>query len=121
LRTLGERLTPDERRELAEAVDQEADHLDKLIGNLLDMSRLRAGALTLNLQPNSLEEIAGDVAAYAFQRTKQERIQLRFPDDYPLVAFDYGLILQAVTNIVDNALRYEPPNSKISPRKSANT
>jgi two-component system sensor histidine kinase KdpD len=69
--------------------------------------------MTLNCEPNSLEEIAGDVAAYTFQRIKQERVRLRFPDEFPLVNFDYGLILQAVTNLVENALRYEPPESQI--------
>lgn len=113
LRALDERLTGAERREFSESIEHEADHLDKLVGNLLDISRLRAGAMTLNCEPNSLEEIAGDVAAYAFQRTRQERVRLRFPDEMPLVQFDYGLILQAVTNLVDNALRYEPLDSQI--------
>ena len=82
----------------------------ELVGNLLDLSRLRAGALQLNIQLNDLEEVVGDVAARAFQRLGQERIKIVFPDDMPLVPFDYGLILQALTNLVDNALRYEPPD-----------
>lgn len=113
LRQLGERMSASERGELVEAIEQETDHLDGLIGNLLDLSRLQAGAVTLNSQSNSLEEVSGDVAAYAFQRLKQERIRLVFPDDYPLVRFDYGLMRQALTNLVDNALRYEPAESQI--------
>lgn len=113
LRTLDDRLSKAERVESAEIIEQEADQLDRLVGNLLDMSRLRAGALTLNATPNSLEEVAGDVAAQVYQRLKQQRIVLKFVDDLPLVCFDYGLILQALTNLVDNALRYEPPESQI--------
>jgi two-component system sensor histidine kinase KdpD len=113
LSTLNDRLTNTQRIELAEAIEQEADQLDRLVGNLLDMSRLRAGALTLNAAPNSLEEVAGDVAARVYQRLKQQRIVLKFDDDLPLVRFDYGLILQALTNLVENALRYEPPDSQI--------
>jgi two-component system sensor histidine kinase KdpD len=113
LRQLGDRLSPEERVEIAGAIEKEADELDKLVGNLLDMSRLKAGALQLNRDLNALEEVAGDVAARVWQRTKQERIKLEFSDDLPLISFDYGLILQALTNIVDNALRYEPTGSQI--------
>jgi two-component system sensor histidine kinase KdpD len=48
-----------------------------------------------------------------FQRQKEERIRLEFAEDMPLVSFDYGLILQALTNVVENSLRYEPPGSRI--------
>ncbi|MBC8170351.1 MAG: DUF4118 domain-containing protein [Anaerolineae bacterium] len=118
LRTPGDNLSTEERRELSEVIENEADQLDKMIGNLLDMSRLRAGAMTLNSQANSLEEIAGDVAASIYQRIKQERIQLDFPEGLPLVAFDYGLMLQALSNLVDNALRYEQPDRQIILRGS---
>lgn len=113
LQTLGERLSPSERQELSHTIESEADHLDKLIGNLLDLSRLQAGALTLNRELNSLEEVAGDVAARVWQITGKERIFMDFPDDLTLVCFDYGLILQALSNLVDNALRYEPMESQI--------
>ena len=113
LRTLGERLPPAEQQELAETVEAEADHLNTLVGNLLDLSRLQAGALTLNKELNSLEEVVGDVAARIWQRTGHERIQMRLPEDLPLAEFDYGLLLQALTNLVENALRYEPADSQI--------
>jgi two-component system sensor histidine kinase KdpD len=113
LRVIDERLSAEERSEALESIEQESDRLDNLIGNLLDLSRLRAGAMTLNLQQNSLEEIAGDVAAYAFQRAKRERVRLNFPDEFPLLKFDYGLVLQAVSNLMDNALRFEPVGSTI--------
>jgi len=116
LRQLGDRLPPEERLETAETIEHEADQLNKLVGNLLDMSRLNAGALTLNSRPNSLEEVAGDVAARAWQLSGQERIKISFPDDIPLVNLDYGLLLQALTNLVDNSLRYEPSGSQIEIR-----
>lgn len=116
LQRLGDGLSADERRELSQAIEGEADQLDRLIGDLLDLSRLEAGALTLNCQDNSLEEVAGDVAARAYERSKQERIALSFADSLPLVAFDYGLIRQALTNLVENALRYEPSARKVELR-----
>jgi two-component system sensor histidine kinase KdpD len=116
LHTLDERLSPVEREELIQVIADEIDELDKLIGNLLNLSRLRVGAMTLDKQPNSLEEVAGDVAAHIYQHTRQERVWLNMPSDLPMVSFDYGLILQALTNLVDNAVRYEPPLSQVELR-----
>lgn len=113
LRQIGDRLSTEERIETAQTIEHEADELNKLVGNLLDMSRLNAGALALNSNLNSLEEVAGDVAARAWQLSREERIKIHFPDDMPLVNFDYGLLLQALTNLVDNSLRYEPSGSQI--------
>jgi len=110
---LGERLSADERRELARAIETQADELDRLVGNLLDLSRLQAGAVVLHQELNSLEEIAGEVAARAFAAHKAERITLDFPDDLPLARFDYGLMVQALGNVVDNALRHEPGDSRV--------
>lgn len=116
LRRLGDALPQTERQEIAETIETEADQLDRLVGNLLDMSRLRAGVLRLSSSLNSLEEVAGDVAARIWQVTKQERIKIAIPDDMPLVEFDYGLLMQALTNLVDNSLRYEPPTSLVEIR-----
>ena len=116
LQRLHDQLTVEEKLIIAETIENEIDQLDKLVGNLLDMSRLQAGALMLNCQLNSLEEIAGDVAVRIWQLTQQERIKLVFPEDMLLVKFDYGLLLQAVTNLVDNSLRYEPPDQQVEIR-----
>lgn len=120
LRHFHDQLSREEEADIAETIEHEVDQLDKLVGNLLDMSRLNAGALTLNCQLNSLEEVAGDVAARVWQLTRQERIQMDFAEDLPLVSFDYGLLLQAITNLVDNSLRYEPPDSRIEIRGTVN-
>lgn len=116
LRQFHDQLTREDEAEIAQTIEHEVDQLDKLVGNLLDMSRLNAGALALNSQLNALEEIAGDVAARVWQLTNQERITIRFPEEMPLVNFDYGLMLQAATNLVENSLRYEPLTSKIEIR-----
>ncbi len=120
LRQFHDQLTREEETAIAGTIEHEVDQLDKLVGNLLDLSRLKAGALTLNCQLNSLEEVAGDVAARVWQLTRQERIKIVFPEDMPLVSFDYGLMLQAISNIVDNCLRYEPAESPIEIHGSIN-
>jgi len=113
LTDLHDRLPEAEQLEMIRTINQEADHLNKLVGNLLDMSRLQAGAVTINRHWNALNEVAGDVAAHTWQRYQAERIRLDFAPDFPLVLFDYGLLLQAVSNVVENALRYEPPESVV--------
>lgn len=121
LQTLGHKMAAQERTDIAQGIEQEADHLNNLVGNLLDFSRLQAGALSLNLELNSLEEVAGDVAARVWQLTGQERVEIAFPEDMPLVPLDYGLFLQAMHNLIDNSLRYEPEDSCIRLEGSAGT
>jgi two-component system sensor histidine kinase KdpD len=116
LRQLLQQLSPDQQLEIAATIENEADILNDLVGNLLDLSRLQAGAVQLNRAANSLEELAGDAAARVWQRTGQERVRLVFPEDLPLVEFDYGLALQALSNLVENALRYEASDSAIELR-----
>ncbi len=113
LMSMRHQLEAEQQNEMLTVIENEADQLDRMVGNLLDMSRLQAGALYSHLDLNSLEEVVGDVAARMYQLHKAERIAIEFPDNMPLVKFDYGLMLQAVTNLVENALRYEPAQSKI--------
>ncbi len=113
LLSLRQQLDSEQQNEMLTVIENEADQLDRMVGNLLDMSRLQAGALYLHLELNSLEEVIGDVVARMYQLHKAERITMNLPDDMPLVKFDYGLMLQAITNLVENALRYEPAESKI--------
>lgn len=107
------KLSAGESLELVQTIDQEVDHLNVLVGNLLDMSRLKAGAMTLNLEQNELSDIVGEAAARQWQRHKTERLELQLAEDMPLLWCDYGLLLQALSNIVDNAVRYEPAGRKV--------
>lgn len=118
LQALRGQLSPQEKQEMTQVIEQEADRLDRLVGNLLDMSRLQAGALVLHEDWIALSEIAGDVAALAWQRHHTARIRLDFPDELPLVRCDHGLMLQALSNITDNVLRYEPGQSQVEIRGS---
>jgi two-component system, OmpR family, sensor histidine kinase KdpD len=113
LANLHSSLDETERIDMTRTIENEADQLNMMVGNLLDISRLQAGAMQINSEWNSLEEVAGDVAARTWQLTHLERVKIWFPDDMPLVRFDYGLILQALSNLVENSLRYEPDGSQV--------
>lgn len=117
LEALGTRLTEDEKAEMIRAIGEEADQLDALVGNLLDLSRLRAGAMPIRKDWNALAEVAGDVAVRTYRRHGEERIKLEGLDELPLTRFDHGLLLQALSNITGNAMRYEPHGSCVQIRR----
>src|ERR1700733_11721574 len=98
--------TPADEAALLATIEQGADRLDALIGNLLDMSRLTAGSLQPFLRPTAIDEVA-PVALRGLDAGS--RMQLRVPDDLPLVRTDPGLLERVLANLFANALAYSPP------------
>jgi two-component system, OmpR family, sensor histidine kinase KdpD len=94
-----------ERDEFLVTIDEEADRLTRLVHNLLDMSRIEAGALDPRMEETSLAEIAGSVVHRLRSRCSQ-RVDVSVPDSVPPVLADPVLLEQVVTNLLDNAIRY---------------
>ena len=94
-----------EQREFLETIDQEADRLSRLVHNLLDMSRIEAGALDPHLVETTLAEVAGPVVRRARAQTSQQLL-VEIPEDLPTVLVDPVRLDQVLTNLVDNARRY---------------
>ena len=104
LRSTTVEFTEEERAELMESIEESADKLDRLITNLLGMSRLQVGALVATPDLYDLRELVPD---YAAQVTQPGRVECVLPDE-PLVAWvDPGLLERVVTNLLENALRYQ--------------
>jgi two-component system sensor histidine kinase KdpD len=101
------------RKDLVAAIDEEADHLNLLVGNLLDMSRIESGALKPARDWNMLSEIVGSVLARMRHVADGHRIQVDLPETLPLVPVDYVQIEQVFTNLISNGLKYGPPHSVI--------
>jgi two-component system sensor histidine kinase KdpD len=99
--------------ELVAAIDEEADHLNMLVGNLLDMSRIESGALKPKREWNILPEIVGGVLARMRRLTGEHRIEVNMPEDLPLVPVDYVQLEQVFTNLISNGLKYAPAMSVI--------
>lgn len=107
------------RRELAQSIHREADRLDRLLKNLLDMMRLEAGAVKLNKEWHSMDEVAGAALARLEERLRERTVHTAFPADLPLVLVDGVLLEQVVINLVENAVKYTPSGSRIDVSASA--
>jgi two-component system sensor histidine kinase KdpD len=100
-------------RELKEAIYDEAERLNRLVTNLLDMTRLESGSLRLNRDWQSLEELVGTALARLERHVGGRRVTVSIPADLPLVPVDGLLIEQALVNLLDNAFKYAGPASSI--------
>jgi two-component system sensor histidine kinase KdpD len=95
-----------DQADLLATIEQNADRLDALIGNLLDMSRLHTGSLQPFLRPTAIDEVA-PVALLGLDDSL--RLEMAVPDGFPLVLADPGLLERVLANLFSNALRYSPP------------
>ena len=91
--------------DLLATIEQNADRLDALIGNLLDMSRLHTGSLQPFLRPTAIDEVA-PVALLGLDDGL--RLEMAVPDGFPLVLADPGLLERVLANLFSNALRHSP-------------
>jgi two-component system sensor histidine kinase KdpD len=101
------------RAELLELVEDEADRLDRLVGNLLSMSRIEAGALQPERQAVPIDELVGDCVQRLGRLFRQVRIHLDIEPDLPYADADYTLLGQVVTNLLENAARHAPQASTV--------
>lgn len=101
------------RQSQAHLIEQEAKRLNRLVENLLDMSRIEAGALRPNKVLYPLDELIRDVLGRLDPLLQGRPIQLSLPADLPPVELDYMQIDQVVTNLLENAARHTPPGSPI--------
>jgi two-component system sensor histidine kinase KdpD len=94
------------RKNLLEIGREEADRLHHLIANLLDISRIESGAVKISRQPVDVEDLIGVALEQLGRRTIDRQIKTRLDCEMPLVFVDFGLIVQALVNVLDNAIKY---------------
>jgi two-component system sensor histidine kinase KdpD len=92
-----------DRADLLATIEENADRLDALIGNLLDMSRLHTGSLQPFLRPTAIDEVA---PAALLGLDDPVRLEVAVPDGFPLVLADPGLLERVLANLFSNALRH---------------
>ncbi|WP_084130188.1 ATP-binding protein [Demequina sp. NBRC 110055] len=104
----GIRLDEDDRAALTKTIQEGTGRLERLIDNLLDLSRLQAGAVHARLRASSLEEVVP-----AAVEPWHASVKMSLPEDLPLVETDPGLLERVVENLVSNAVRHTPPGTAV--------
>ena len=101
------------RTELLDVVCDEADRLDRMVANLLSLSRIEAGALAPEQQAVDVAELVQEVVRRAQSLFRQVRVEVAVAPALPLVNGDYAQLQQVVTNLLENAARHAPPRSSV--------
>jgi len=102
-----------ERNELLATIEEETDHLNLLVGNLLDMSRIESGALKPHRTWNAMSEIVWGVARKMRSQLQEHHLVIELPADLPLVPTDYVMMEQVFTNLLSNSIKYARMGTRI--------
>ena len=108
LKEEGDRLSVEARRDLLETAGEEAERLNRFVGNLLDMTRLEAGAMRPKVEPCDIQELIGCALSAAEGRLDERRVAITVPQELTLVPLDMVLMTQVLVNLLDNAQKYAP-------------
>ena len=104
----GVNLSPADRQELIETAREEAVRLNRLVGNLLDITRLESGALRLKRGEADISDLAGAAIAQLGSRLQDRQVITAIPSDLPPAWVDFSLLVQVLVNLLENAAKYSP-------------
>jgi two-component system sensor histidine kinase KdpD len=113
LREEGHELAEGSRRQILDTASEEAGRLNRFMGNLLDITRLEAGAVRLKEEPWDIQDLIGCAIAAIEQRLGSRKVVVRLQPELPFVSMDMALMTQVLVNLFDNALKYSTLDSDI--------
>ncbi len=108
-----EMLDDENRRSLVVTAREEADRLNRLVGNLLSMTRIESGSIKLHSEPNDVQDLIGTALEQLGRRADKNQIKVDMPANFPLVPMDFALMVQVIVNLLENACKYSPEGSMI--------
>ncbi|HTZ16904.1 MAG TPA: DUF4118 domain-containing protein, partial [Dissulfurispiraceae bacterium] len=106
-------LTEQGRCELTQTIIEEAEHLNRIVRNVLDMTRIESGAITVRKEWQQIEEIVGTVLNRLSDKLVDHPLSVSIPADLPLAPFDPLLIEQVLMNLLENAIKYTPAGTQL--------
>jgi two-component system sensor histidine kinase KdpD len=101
------------RSGLVENAREEAERLNRLVGNLLSMTRIESGALRVTFEPADIQDVIGVALEQLEDRLPASRIVIQSPDELPLIPMDFVLIAQVLVNLLDNAIKHSAADAPI--------
>jgi len=106
LQESGDSMDEETRKNLLETAGEEADRLNRLVGNLLNMTRIEAGAMRVSRELCDVQDVIGTALEQVSNRLVERQVKIEIPEDLPLVPMDFVLIEQVLVNLLDNAVKY---------------
>jgi two-component system sensor histidine kinase KdpD len=100
--------------DLLRLIDTQADRLNRMVSNVLDMTRIQSGALELRRRPAAVEDLVNEAFSVLGSLAELSRVKWEAPDNLPLVEVDHVLICQVLANLIDNATRYAPGDTQVT-------
>jgi two-component system sensor histidine kinase KdpD len=92
---------------------EEADRMNRLVGNLLNMTRLEAGAMHVDKQPGDIQDAIGTALQNLSDHLRERVVNVYVEENMPLMGMDFVLIVQVLVNLIDNALKYSSSESSV--------
>ncbi len=106
-------LSPRVRSDLLQTISDEAERVNRLVGNLLDMTRLESGQVAPSREWLPVEELVGSAVQRCAKRLAGHTVKVNLPDNLPMLHADSVLLEQVLVNLLDNAAKYSPAGSEI--------
>jgi two-component system, OmpR family, sensor histidine kinase KdpD len=106
-------LPPETRRELLESICEEAERMERLVSNLLEMTRIESGAVILKREWVPLEELVGSAFNRLEDKLERRPVKIDLPPQLPLLFVDTLLFEQVLVNLLENAAKYSPQSAEI--------
>jgi len=106
-------LSEAQRRELFSVINEESDHLNHLIEEAIEMARLDAGEIELEIRPHPIREVVEAAIEDSKNALANHSVEIRLPESLPLAPMDPVRIREVLAQLLDNAVKYSPPGSPI--------